>query len=105
VLHLAVRCKQNQFVKQLVSVEGIALNRVNREGQSALALACDSSNSEIVKILLNCPAVNTEEVNNLLDKALTQGEKQISKLLLEAGARPSTVDMSAELAQLVSKYI
>ena len=77
---------KNNFnlMKELIS-QGISLDSINNDGETALIIAVKGENFELVKILLNLgasPDIFTPDGDNALSMAEKSGNIEILNLLL-----------------------
>ncbi len=87
---------------RLLLNEGADVNNTDRDGQTALYLACWNSHEEVIRILLgNGADVENTNVNQFTPLILTAGHNHSSsivRLLLEAGAEIDRVGVGGKTA-------
>ncbi|KAK8841740.1 hypothetical protein M9Y10_026687 [Tritrichomonas musculus] len=86
-LHVAILYQNIDVIQRLLSLPGIDVNRVDKEGKTPLKIACNMHNDEIVKILLANENVDTnilsEDGKFLLISAISKNNIELAKLLIK----------------------
>ena len=80
----AARDGHTAIVERLLAAEGIDVNGVDEDGNTALILAADEGHTDIVELLLAVPGidVNANPGETALIKAASEGHTDIAELLL-----------------------
>ncbi|KAM6910437.1 B-cell lymphoma 3 protein homolog [Xenentodon cancila] len=105
-LHLAVITKQVNIVEALLSA-GADPAALDRHGQTAFHLCCEYDHSECLSVILSlCSSSTCLEIRNFeglspLHLAVMQGHKDLSKMLLAAGADINAMDIKSGLSPLM----
>ena len=72
---------------------GVDINQTNNHGDTALWVACDTGNEEIVRALLKHPRINIDKgiAHVPLHSAVLHGRENIVRMLLDAGCQVNKV--------------
>ena len=74
-------------------VKGVDINQTNNHGDTALWVACDTGNEEIVRALLKHPRIDIDKgtAHVPLHSAVLHGRENIVRMLLDAGCQVNKV--------------
>lgn len=99
-VHCAVLARTLNSIEKLSEL-GVDLNARNMTGKTALSLACQEQNAQVVSLLLKCGAdVNSTDSTGrtVLTESLIVGNREIVSLFLSSGADPSIREVSGKNA-------
>ena len=106
-LHKAVRAGHMEAVKFLLDLEIIDINHFDKEGNTALIMACEVGNDDIVHSLLSAGAkVNLQNNNGwtALMKASQYNHISIIHTLLEVNANPHLQNLRGSNALMIAAF-
>ncbi len=82
-----LRGRRSEVVRALLYHDGVDVNAIDKDGESALIGACDRGYLDMVSALLNHKGVDVNIKNNLgesaLDRARTKKEDNIARILMK----------------------
>ena len=101
VLHHAVASKNREAAKFLLTVPDTDVNAKNRDGSTALLMAVDAFDRDMVELLLKAGAEDLPDNKNLtaLDLASKNGASSIVELLLTVGTEAADVQAEPQKAE------